>query len=102
MSAANLRIYRIEDGRMEDFLAAWTVGVVPLRRRFGFSIQAWTVPHENTVVWVVTYEGEGSFEDAEQAYYDSPERTTLDPDPAQFIAAKEVRWLEPLELGGGT
>jgi hypothetical protein len=98
VSKTQLRIYTIEDGRLEDFLGAWTAGVVPLRRRFGFSIEAWTVPRENMVVWMLTYHGAGTFEDAERAYYASPERTTLDPDPAQFILAMEKRWLEPLAL----
>jgi hypothetical protein len=103
VSTTELRIYRIEDGRLDEFLAAWTAGVVPLRRKFGFSIEAWTVPGENTVVWMLTYRGEGTFVAAEQAYYASSERRTLDPDPAQYIASMEKRWLEPLALpAGGT
>lgn len=98
MSAIELRVYTIKDGHLDDFLAAWTAGVVPLRRRFGFSIKAWTVPGENTVVWMLTYRGEGSFEDAERAYYASPERRTMEPDPAQYIATMEKRWLEPYAL----
>jgi hypothetical protein len=100
MNRIELRIYSIEDGRLEDFLGAWIAGVVPLRRKFGFSIDAWTVPGENTVVWMLTYHGEGTFEDAERAYYASPERATLEPDPAQFITKMEKRWLDPLALPG--
>jgi hypothetical protein len=100
MSRTKLRIYTIEDGRLADFLAAWTAGVVPLRRQFGFTIDAWTVPDQQTVIWTITYEGEGTFEAAEQAYYDSPERRGLDPDPGSFVVAKDDRWLEPIDLPG--
>lgn len=98
MSTTELRIYTIREGHLDEFLAAWTAGVVPLRGRFGFSIQAWTVPHESTVVWLLAYHGDGTFEDAERAYYASPERAALDPDPAQFVVAKVDRWLDPIEL----
>jgi NIPSNAP len=98
VSTTKLRIYTIEDGRMADFLAAWTAGVVPLRRRFGFSIQAWTVPGKNVMVWLITYEAEGPFEDAERAYYASPERLALDPDPGSLVVAKQDRWLDPIDL----
>lgn len=100
MSDVELRIYSIVQGGMEDFLAAWTVGVVPLRQRFGFSIDAWTVPDENLFVWKLTYSGVGTFEEADLAYYDSPERAALDPDPAQFIAATQELWLQPIPLTG--
>jgi len=99
MSRSKLRIYTIEDGRMDDFLAAWTAGVVPLRHRFGFEVEAWTVPGEHVVVWVLTHVGDGSFEDAERAYYDSPERHALDPDPGQWVLAKDDRWLDPIDIG---
>jgi hypothetical protein len=101
MSSTKLRIYTIEDGRLEDFLAAWTAGVVPLRRRFGFSIQAWTVPRESVMVWLVTYEGDGTFEEAERAYYASPERQALDPDPGVLVVDQDDRWLEPIDLATG-
>ena len=84
---------------MDAFLAAWTAGVVPLRRRFGFEIAAWTVPGEPVLAWVITYRGAGSFDDAERAYYDSPERKALDPDPGQWVIDKDDRWLDPLDIG---
>ena len=99
MSSAKLRIYTIEDGRMADFLAAWTAGVVPLRRQFGFEIEAWTVPGDQVMAWVITYVGNGSFEDAERAYYDSSERKALDPDPGQWVVDKDDRWLDPIDVG---
>jgi hypothetical protein len=86
-----LRIYTIEDGHLDEFIAAWTAGVLPLRRRFGFDVEAWVARDQNQVIWLVGYHGPGSFADADAAYYASPERAAVDPDPAQWIAINETR-----------
>ena len=99
MSQSQLRIYRIEPDLLDEFVAAWSAGVRPLRRRFGFESAGWTVPAEDTFIWLVTYRGEGSFEDADTAYYASPERQAMLPDPAQWIIRNETRWLSPLSAG---
>jgi hypothetical protein len=92
-----LRIYEIEPGRFGEFVAAWTAGVLPLRRRFGFEIAAWTVPGEDTFVWLLSYAGPGTFAEADALYYASPERAELRPDPAEWIVTNETRSLQPLE-----
>jgi len=69
----------------------------PLRRKFGFEATAWTVPGEDTFVWLLTYTGAGTFAEADAAYYASPERATLRPDPAEWIVTNETRWLQPIE-----
>ena len=106
MSGQQLRIYRIAAGHLEEFAGAWTRGVEPLRRRFGFSSQAWTVPAEGIFIWLVAYEGEGTFEAADAAYYASSERKALAPDPARWIESNETRSLVPVSVGrssgGGT
>jgi hypothetical protein len=99
MSGQQLRIYRIAAGHLEDFADAWTKGVEPLRRRFGFSSQAWTVPGDDVFIWLVAYEGDGSFEAADAAYYASSERQALAPDPARWIESNETRPLVPLSGG---
>ena len=96
MSRSQLRIYEIEAGRLEEFMAVWSAEVRPLRRRFGFESAAWTVAEENLFIWLVTYRGERSFEDADTAYYASPERQAIRPDPAQWIVRNETRWLRPV------
>ncbi len=102
MTGPQLRIYRIEAGRLDDFVSAWNRGVEPLRRRFGFTSQAWTVPQEHLFVWLVTYDGDGTFDDADARYYASPERAALDPDPAAWIEANETRALIPVSGGGSS
>lgn len=96
MIRSQLRIYSIEPGHLDDFVAAWSAGVRPLRRRFGFESAAWTVPEEDLFIWLVTYRGEKPFEEADTSYYASPERQALKPDPAQWISRNETRWLNPV------
>jgi hypothetical protein len=94
-----LRTYRIQAGHLDDFVAAWTAGVLPLRKRFGFRSAAWTVPGEDVFIWLLTHVGPGSFEDADAAYYASLDRAALAPDPAQSIANDETSWLTPVSAG---
>jgi NIPSNAP len=91
-----LRDYQIAEGRLDEFLDAWTRGVLPLRRAAGFEVQAWTVPGESRFVWLLAYEGAGTFEAADEAYYDTPARAALDPDPAQWIVEQRKVMLEPV------
>jgi NIPSNAP protein len=90
--ASQLRIYRIKDGRMAEWLAGWTRGVLPLRRKFGFRIDgAWVISGENTFVWILGYDGPDGFESRDAAYYASEDRKALRPDPAPLIEHAETR-----------
>jgi len=100
MAEWQLRDYTIQEGRLDDFVSAWTAGVLPLRRRFGFEIRAWKVLEDSRFVWVVRYDGPGTYEEADRAYYASPERRAVDPDPSQWIAEQRVAWLSPVTLEG--
>lgn len=81
-----LRVYTINRGKMDDFVKAWVAGVYPLRQRFGFRIEgAWVIKERNQFVWLLSYEG-ADWEAKDAAYYASPDRAALDPDPAQHIA----------------
>ena len=97
MSQWQLRDYTIKDGQFERFLEAWQKGVPPLRHQFGFEVQAWAVPDESRLVWVLRYDGPGSFDDADRRYYDSPERRALKPDPGQWVANKREVMVGALE-----
>lgn len=92
-----LRIYTINRGRLDDFVAAWRSGVFPLRTRLGFTIsQAWMIRERNEFIWVISHPGPEPWEDVERAYYGSAERAALDPDPAQFIARAEQWFVTPI------
>jgi len=61
-----------------------------LREGHGFEVVgAWVVEESDEFVWVIAHDGEGSFQEADAAYYASPERAALDPDPARHLT--EVR-----------
>ena len=94
-----LRLYRIRPGELDAFVAEWRAAIVPLRRRFGFTVDAaWASRETDTFVWLLRYVGSEDWETADAAYYDSPERAAFDPDPARLIAdATELR-LEPVDL----
>jgi hypothetical protein len=88
-----LRMYRVKPGEMEEWLAEFEAGVLPLRRRHGFSILGpWVVRDEDRFVWIVGHE---DFERADKAYYDSPERAALDPPPTRHLAEIATWMLEP-------
>ena len=102
---SQLRIYRIKEGKMGEWLDGWTRGVLPLRRKFGFRVDgAWVVAGEDRFVWILTYDARG-FEARDAEYYGSPERRALDPDPAALIERAETCFMTSAfnaDMGSGT
>ena len=95
MKTTQLRDYTIKPGQLGAFVAAWTRDVRPLREKKGFVIEgAWKIPSEERFVWVVAYDGPEDWEAANRAYYESPERKAMDPDPASFIVAQRVVFID--------
>ena len=95
---SQLRIYTINKGRLEEFVNAWKKGVVPLRLKHGFKIDgAWTVKENNQFIWILTYNGPEDWRTKQDAYYNSPERKALDPDPAQHIARVEEYFISSIK-----
>jgi hypothetical protein len=45
-------------------------------------------------VWIVSYDGPGGWEAASKAYYDSPERKAIDPDPATLILTQRTAFID--------
>ena len=89
---SQIREYTVKPGEMADWVAEWRSRVVPLRRKFGFQIVgAWTVDGTDQFVWIITYDGPKSWEQADADYYQSPERKALDPDPARHLAHTQTR-----------
>ena len=94
-----LRRYTINRGKLDDFIAAWRNGVYPLRQRHGFHIDgAWAIRERSEFIWLMSYEGE-DWDVRDRAYYASPERAALDPDPAQWIARTEHWFVTPIVAG---
>ena len=95
-----LRIYTIRPGEMAEWLDEWREHVLPLRRRLGFTVLgAWVTDETDTFTWLLGYEGPDGLEAANAAYYDSPERGALDPDPARHIAEARQLPVRALDLG---
>jgi hypothetical protein len=90
MRTVQLRRYKVAPGRMEAWVGEWRDRVRPLREAHGFEVAgAWVAEGSDEFVWVIAHDGSGTFEEADAAYYASPERVALDPDPARHLV--EVR-----------
>jgi hypothetical protein len=97
--ATQLRDYRIRDGELDRFVEEWRTSVAPLRRSKGFDIPgAWTIPEEQRFVWLLGHPGDwDEFAAADAAYYASPERASLHPDPARLITEQRTARLRDVE-----
>ena len=88
-----LRIYTIEPGRMDEFVAVFAE-VARLRRDAGFEvIGPWIVADADQFVWIAGYDGPDDWDIAGRRYYESPERAALEPDPGSFIVSSDVRMM---------
>lgn len=94
-----LRIYTIKPGELDDWIEEWRAHVLPLRLRLGFTVLgAWVSEEESTFTWLLGYDGPDGLEAANAAYYHSPERAALDPDPARHIAEARQLAVQALDL----
>lgn len=92
-----VRVYQVRPGQLEAFVREWRTLIVPLRRRFGFQVLgAWASEEDDTFVWVLAHEG--NFAEADRAYYLSPERAALEPDPARLIVEPRTFRARPVPL----
>ena len=94
---SQLRIYDIKPGTMEEFAAQVDELLMPIRLDHGFSRSGpWIVEETYQYAWIVHYDGEGSFEEADQRYYNDPRRDTLPFKPLDYITKLDVRMLTPI------
>ena len=98
--ATQLRDYRIRAGELDRFVGEWRSQLAPLRRAIGFDIPAaWTVPDEDRFVWLLAHPGSwDAFAEADAAYFASPERAAIHPDPARLIEEQRTLRLAKVEL----
>jgi hypothetical protein len=85
--AVQLREYRIREGELDRFVALWREHLAPLRRSLGFEILgAWTARDEHRFIWLLAHPGGwDAFADGDKAYFASPQRAAIDPEPASLI-----------------
>jgi hypothetical protein len=95
-----LRDYRIAEGSLHRFIDEWRAEIVPLRREMGFTIDgAWAIDDESRFVWLLSHSGDlAAFEVADRAYYGSPQRGSLDPNPARLIESQSAAMLSEVEV----
>jgi antibiotic biosynthesis monooxygenase (ABM) superfamily enzyme len=95
MTTVQLRRYRIEPGRMPEFLA-WFPALEPVRERYGFRVLFALADRErNTFTWAVSFDGdEAAFTAAEKAYNDSAERAAVFGTFPHCITEKEIGFAE--------
>src|SRR5687768_7431970 len=98
--ATELRDYRITHNELDQWVDEWRSGIAPLRRELGFTIErAWKVDEDSRFVWLLSYPGDWeAFEAADRAYYDSPQRTSLEPNPARLIEDQTISRVAEVEL----
>jgi NIPSNAP len=98
--AVQLRDYRIREGQLDVFVTEWRTQLAPLRGQMGFTIPGvWTVPEESRFIWLLAHPGDwNAFEEADAAYYASPRRKAIAPDPARLIEEQHTAPLRELPL----
>ncbi len=89
-SRFQLRRYQIKPGEMAEWLVEWREKIRPLRAQFGFQVVGSWTGGTDQFVWIVRYDGPLTWQEADRAYYASPERNALSPDPARHIAASDT------------
>lgn len=82
-----IREYTVKPGEMQAWIAEWRSKIVPLRKQLGFKVLGgWTIDGTDQFIWILEYDGPKTWQEANDAYYASPERKALDPDPARHLA----------------
>lgn len=95
--ATQLRVYQLDPARVDEFITVWREQIVPARKAAGFKIRgAWVNREQAGFVWVISYKGKGSFDDAEKRYYASDARRSIDPSPTEYLRNVETSMVEPL------
>jgi hypothetical protein len=93
-----LQTYTINKGALAEWTEEWRTQLVPLREKHGFKVlEAYTVASSNQFVWLMGFEGE-NWQAADQAYFESNERKTMQPDPARLIANMENVFVDKIKF----
>ncbi|MBN3931680.1 NIPSNAP family protein [Streptomyces verrucosisporus] len=90
-----LRTYTVRDGMLDEWVERWREEIVPLRLALGFTIDgAWTDRERNRFVWLISYEGPGTFAERNAVYWASPRRKAMGLDPDDYLTHTDDRTVE--------
>jgi len=93
---SQLRIYTIVPDTAEEWVRLFHAHIVPLRRQYGFSVDASYLSDDRTrFCWVASHDCPDGWEAAEAAYYASPERSSLPFDTSAYITGHDVTMVQP-------
>lgn len=100
MKTTQLRRYDIQPGAMDAFLDWFRGPLMTARAAHGFlPVSAYVDGLANTVVWVVSHDGnEQEFLAAEKVYETSPERAVAFETYPGTIAAKYATIVQPIDV----
>ncbi len=92
---SQLRIYTINRGMMDSWLALFEEHIRPLHQKLGIPVErSWVNADRTEFLWVRTFNSVEEIPEKEAAYFASPERTALGDIPTSHIAKMEVRLIE--------
>lgn len=95
MTEYQLREYTIRQGEINQFIEEWGAQIMPLRKKLGFKIlDAFANKEESRFVWIVAWDGPGSLDEGEKRYFDSNERTAVNPNPARHVEKSRISKVE--------
>ena len=78
--------YTVKPGEMAEWLEEWRSRIVPLRVEHGFQVLgAWTVDGTDQFIWIISYDGPKTWQEADADYYASPERKALERPPGTSL-----------------
>ncbi|MDE0375362.1 MAG: NIPSNAP family protein [bacterium] len=95
---AQLRIYDIKPGMMEEFAAKVDEELLPIRLDHGFRRSGpWIVEESYQYVWIVHHDGDEPFEEVDKRYYADPRRDEMSFNPMDYITRVDARMLTPIQ-----
>jgi hypothetical protein len=93
-----LRIYRLREGAVDEFLSLWREHVVPARRALGFEVvDAWLDRESRVFAWIAGHPAPDGIDAAERAYFASDAKAAIPRRPADFFESSEVRTVERVQ-----